>query len=266
MRCVKTSLLLVLGLVSVLPAAARADDDHTPDEASAQVQKYVDARVKKDGVFRFKDAQADAQLELVPEQINVARGIHAYGFFVCMQFHTRADAKKPYDIDFWLKEDSLDVVDVRLHKAPKREGDKWALVTRNPLLWWWIPASEHPGDFEEKRGWQIEAAINGYIAKNTRDGVLTVKDDKTGEQRPLNFVEIHRPMRKMEGKGYFACTDFREHKSANKYYDVDFWLADKNGTLEVTEVRIHKEPKQQDGVWIQVPRYQFEKGKAKDIP
>jgi hypothetical protein len=73
-------------------------------------------------------------------------------------------------------------------------------------------------------------------------------------------------MRKMEGKGYFACTDFREHRSSNKYYDLDFWLADKNGTLEVTEVRIHKEPKQQDGVWIQVPRYSFEKGKAKEIP
>jgi len=73
-------------------------------------------------------------------------------------------------------------------------------------------------------------------------------------------------MRKMEGKGYFACTDFREHSSSNKYYDLDFWLVDKNGTLEVTEVRIHKEPKQTDGVWIQVPRYSFEKGKTKDLP
>ncbi len=266
MSCMKRSGLLALAIVSLLPVAGWADEEHTPDDASATVQKYLDARVKKEGVFRFKDAQADAQLELVQEQIRVARGIHGYGFFVCVEFHAKADAKKPYDIDFWLKEDSLEIVDTRIHKAPKRDGDKWTLVTRNPLLWWWIPASEHPGEFEEKRGWQIEAAINGYIAKQAKDGVFTLKDDKTGEQRTLNFVEIHRPMRKMEGKGYFACTDFREHRSSNKYYDLDFWLADKNGTLEVTEVRIHKEPKQEDGVWIQVPRYSFEKGKSKELP
>ena len=267
MSCVKTSALLALCIVSLLPVTGWADEEHTPDDASAVVQKYLDAKVKKEGgVFRFKDAQADAQLELVKDEIRVSRGIHGYGFFVCVEFHAKADAKKPYDIDFWLKEDSLEIVDARIHKAPKREGDKWILVTRNPLLWWWIPASEHPGEFEEKRGWQIEAAINGYIAKTAKDGVFTLKDDKTGEQRTLNFVEIHRPMRKMEGKGYFACTDFRENRSSNKYYDLDFWLTEKNGTLEVTEVRIHKEPKQEDGVWIQVPRYSFEKGKAKDIP
>jgi hypothetical protein len=40
----------------------------------------------------------------------------------------------------------------------------------------------------------------------------------------------------------------------------------KSGTLEVTEVRIHQEPKQEDGVWVQMPRYSFENGKAKQIP
>ncbi|MGH9885626.1 MAG: hypothetical protein ACREBE_08865, partial [bacterium] len=141
MRPVKTTVLLALGLVSLLPVAAWADDEHTPDDASAVVQKYLDARVKKDGVFKFRDVQADVPLDLVQEQIRVSRGIHGYGFFVCVQFHTKADAKKPYDVDFWLKEDSLDIVDARIHKAPRRDGDKWTLVTRNPLLWWWIPAS-----------------------------------------------------------------------------------------------------------------------------
>src|ERR1044071_4025783 len=121
MSCVKTSVLLALAIVSLLPATGWADEEHTPDDASAVVQKYLAARVKKEGAFRFKDAQADAQLELVQDEIRVARGIHGYGFFVCVQFHTKADAKKPYDIDFWLKEDSLDIVDVRIHKAPKRD-------------------------------------------------------------------------------------------------------------------------------------------------
>src|SRR5262249_44797829 len=128
MWSMKRTVLLALGILSLLPVSARAGDDHTPDEASAGVRKNLDSGVKKDGVYRFKDAQADAQLELVEEQIRVARGIHGYGFFVCVQFHTKADAKKPYDIDFWLKEDSLDIVDARVHKAAKRDGDKWTLV------------------------------------------------------------------------------------------------------------------------------------------
>src|SRR5215510_8743228 len=85
MSCVKTSVLLALGIVSLLPVTAWADEEHTPDDASAVVQKYLDAKVKKEGVYRFKDAQADAQLELVKEEIRVSRGIHGYGFFVCVQ-------------------------------------------------------------------------------------------------------------------------------------------------------------------------------------
>ena len=33
----------------------------------------------------------------------------------------------------------------------------------------------------------------------------------------------------------------------------------------MTEARIHKEPKNEDGVWVQVPRYNFEKEKVKDL-
>jgi len=259
------SALGALGVVALLAVPARAEE-HTPDEASAAVQKYIDAKVKKEGAFRFKDAQANAQLELVQDQIRVARGINGYGLFVCVEFHARSDSKKQYDIDFWLNEDTLQLVDIRIHKGPKRDGDHWTLFTRSPLLWWWIPATEHPGEFEEKRGWQLESAVNRYVAAKAKDGVFKLRDDKTGAQRSLDFVQIHRPLRKMEGKGYFACTDFREHGTSNKYYDVDFWLVEKNGVLQVTEVRIHKEPKQVDGVWIQVPRYNFAKGKVKEIP
>jgi hypothetical protein len=260
-----TSAVGTLAIVSLLAVPARAEE-RTPDEASAAVQKYIDAKVKKEGTFRFKDAQASAQLDLVQDQIRVARGIHGYGLFVCVEFHARSDAKKQYDIDFWLNEDTLQLLDIRIHKAPRRDGDGWVLATRSPLLWWWIPATEHPGEFEEKRGWQLESAVHRYITAKARDGVFKLKDDKTGAQRSLDFVQIHRPLRKMEGKGYFACTDFREHGTSDRYYDVDFWLVEKNGVLEVTDIRIHKEPKQQDGVWIQVPRYNFEKGKVKEIP
>lgn len=39
MSDVKRSGLLVLGIVCLLPVAGRADDEHTPDDASAAVQK-----------------------------------------------------------------------------------------------------------------------------------------------------------------------------------------------------------------------------------
>ena len=71
--------------------------------------------------------------------------------------------------------------------------------------------------------------------------------------------------RRIEGGSYFACTDFREHGSKEKFYDIDFWLAEKDGQLEVTQARVHKEPKNEDGVWVQVPRYSFENEKVKDL-
>jgi hypothetical protein len=57
---------------------------------------------------------------------------------------------------------------------------------------------------------------------------------------------------------YFACTDFRKAGSKDEYYDVDFWLEDKGGKLKVTEVKIHKVPVQEDGVWTQKSRYTFD--------
>ena len=258
--------LVVCGLL--MAASSRADEeDFSQEDAKSAVQAYIDARVQRDGAFRYQDQQAEALLELQLDNIRLVRHIHGYGYFVDVDFHAKGEATKPYDLDFWLKPagKKLEVVDVRIHKAPKREGDGWKLVTRSPIPWWWIPATEHPGETEEKKSWQVESAVNEYVAANAKDGVLVLKDDKTGETRTLDFVEIHRPLRRIEGGSYFACTDFREHGSKDKFYDIDFWLTEKDGQLAVTEARIHKEPKNVDGVWVQVPRYTFEKEKVKDL-
>jgi hypothetical protein len=114
-----------------------------------------------------------------------------------------ASSGSPTIPDLWLKPSgaTLEVVDVRVHKAPKRYGDAWKLVTRNPIVWWWIPATEHPGETEEKRGWQVESAVHEHIARAVKDGVLLFKDGKTGRELALEFVEIHKPLRRMEGEG-----------------------------------------------------------------
>ena len=264
----KKSFLFLAACGLLMAGSSRADEEFSQEDASAAVQAHIDAKVRQDGSFRLKDQQADALLELEQDRIRLVRSIHGYGHFVSVDFHVKGEPTKPYDIDFWLKPEGgrLQIVDVRIHKAPKREGGAWKLVSRNPLPWWWIPATEHPGETEEKKGWQVESALNEYVAGKIKDGVFALKDDKTGDERALEFVEIHRPLRKMEGQGYFACTDFREHGSKDKFYDIDFWLVEKDGKLEVTEARIHKEPKCEDGVCAQVPRYSFDKDKVKDVP
>lgn len=255
-------LLVACGL---LVAGSSADEEFSQADVRAAVQAYVDAKVRQEGTFRYKDQQVDAVLDLEQDGIRMVRRIHGYGYFVDVDFHVKGEPVKPYDLDFWLKEGKLEIVDVRIHKAPKRDGESWKLVTRNPVPWWWIPATEHPGETEEKKSWQVESAVNEYVASKAKDGVLVLQDEKTGEQRTLDFVEIHRPLRRIEGGSYFACSDFREHGSTDKFYDIDFWLVDKDGKLEVTEARIHKEPKNEDGVWVQVPRYSFDKEKVLDL-
>ena len=261
----RTEAAVLFVACGVLLAGSSGAEDPSPQDASAAVQAYIDAKVREEGTFRYKDQQADALLELEQDRIGNIRHIHGYGYFVDVDFHAKGEPAKLYDLDFWLREGKLEIVDVRIHKAPKRDGDAWKLVTRNPIPWWWIPATEHPGETEEKKSWQVESAVNEYVASKAKDGVLVLKDDKTCEQRSLDFVEIHRPLRRIEGGSYFACSDFREHDSKDKFYDIDLWLTEKDGKLEVTEVKIHKEPKCEDGVCEQVPRYSFEKDKVKDL-
>ncbi|MGA8435747.1 MAG: hypothetical protein WB713_13355, partial [Methyloceanibacter sp.] len=172
------------------------------------------------------------------------------------------EPKKQYAIDFWFKPEGQDLklMDIRVQKGPKQEGDSWVMITRSPQAWWWLPAGEHPGDMEVTRAWQVMSAIHGYIATHKdKDGNLEIKDDKTGETLPLEFVEIHQPVRHLKKEGeYFACTDFRKPGSQDEYYDIDFWVNQKTGKLQVDNVKVHKVPVQEDGVWTQVPRYTFD--------
>jgi hypothetical protein len=134
------------------------------------------------------------------------------------------------------------------------------MVTRLPVAWWWLPVQEHPGDMEVRRAWHVMSAIHNYIAENKDEsGNLVVKDDKTGESIPLEFIEMHQPVRHLKKDGqYFACTDFRKPGSKDEYYDIDFWVDDKDGKLKVANVKMHKVPVQEDGIWTQEPRYTFE--------
>jgi YHS domain-containing protein len=242
-------------------AASGKAKDFTEDDVNAAVKQVVDAR-SKDGTFVFRDPKLNADLNLVFESIKSVRGMTGYGWFANTIFHDKDEPKKQYAIDFWFKPEGQDLtlMDIRVQKGPKQDGDSWYMVTRLPIAWWWLPVQEHPGDMEITRAWQVMGAIHSYIATHKdASGDLEVKDGKTGDTVPLEFVEIHQPVRHVKKDGqYFVCTDFRKPGSQDEYYDIDFWVDQKSGKLEVKDVKMHKVPVLEDGIWTQVPRYTFD--------
>ena len=121
-------------------------------------------------------------------------------------------------------------------------------------------AEHSSGKVEAFTAEQIKGAMSQYIMEKTKEGggVFKMHDDKTGQDLALEFVKIHDPVRKIEGKGYFACTDFRLQGEPQKVYDLDFWLNPQDNKLVVTKTTIHKEPKQVGNVCVKMPRYTFE--------
>jgi hypothetical protein len=252
---------LSLGTAGFAEAADYPDFDDA--SVTARTEEVIKER-SQNGAFVFHDPRLNQDLNLVYEKMRVIRGMKGYGWFANAIFHDKDDPRKQYALDFWFKPqregDSLDLIDIRVQKGPKRDGDGYIMITRLPVAWWWLPVQEHPGDMEVVRAWHVMSAIHNYIAENkNEDGTLELKDEKTGETIPLEFVEMHQPVRYLKKDGhYFACTDFRRKGSKDEYYDVDFWVDEKTGRLNVSDVRIHKVPVNEDGIWIQVPRYTFE--------
>ena len=151
---------IAVAFCCALPVLALAKDFTETDVKQAVDQ--VIAERSKDGAFVFHDPKLDADLNLVFEQVKVVRGMEGYGWFANVIFHDKDEPKKQYAIDFWFKpEDTgLKLMDIRVQKGPKQEGDGWIMVTRLPVAWWWLPVQEHPGDMEVTRAWQVMSAIH----------------------------------------------------------------------------------------------------------
>jgi hypothetical protein len=116
---------------------------------------------------------------------------------------------------------------------------------------------------------EVKAAVARHVDAQQREGggVYRLKDDLTGEQLDLEFVDIgvvgsealwkiHDAARHVNGSGYFACTHFHPVGApGEKLYDIDFRVARRDGMLEVIEASIHKEPRLEGGKWVRVERY-----------
>jgi hypothetical protein len=141
----------------------------------------------------------------------------------------------------------------------QQEG-KWVTTARMPIPWWWIPASEHPGHVAQKRSWEVMSAVeqNALTTSLKDGGVFKLKDDKTGKQLDLQFIDTHQPIRQLDDNGhFFACTDFRAAGTKDQIYDIDFWISEKDGKMSVDQVKVHKVPELKNGQWVQIERYSW---------
>lgn len=258
-----TAIAVAFCLMLAVPVLAADYPDFDDASVTARTEEIIKER-SKDGAFVFHDPKLNEDLNLVYEKIRVIRGMKGYGWFANAIFHDKDEPKKQYALDFWFKpqpdSDELQLIDIRVQKGPKRDGDGYIMITRLPVAWWWLPVQEHPGDMEVVRAWHVMSAIHNYIVEHkNEEGALELENPKTGEMIPLEFVEMHQPIRYLKKDGeYFACTDFRKAGSKDEYYDVDFWVDEKTGRLKVSDVKIHKIPVQEDGIWTQEDLYTFE--------
>lgn len=234
----------------------------TSDDAQTYVDGLIKAQAAKNGgVFVVDDPVTNTSVPLIYENVDFTRTLDGYGFFPDVIFHAKGNADAKYLVDFWVAPQGgkLGVLETRIYETPEKDGDTWTMVQRQPKPWWWIPASEHPGQTEQKRSWEIMSAIDGYIQTTAQNGILTLKDDKTGQEIPLKFVDVHQPVRRLKVNGqYFACTDFRKAGTTDQFYDIDFWLDTKTGKMSVTNVKVHKVPFLINGSYVQIPRYNFD--------
>ena len=95
----------------------------------------------------------------------------------------------------------------------------------------------------------------GGRSADCRRGVKHVFPGYPGGPDPL--LQVHDPVRQMDGNVYFACTDFHPVGEENRVYDIDFWLRPVNGELTVFRTKVHKEPRQSLFGWYKHPRYTF---------
>ncbi|HLH10895.1 MAG TPA: hypothetical protein VKV77_03325 [Methylovirgula sp.] len=237
-------------------------DKFSSDDAQAYVDKLIkDEAAKNGGVYIFQDAVTDTSIPLIYDGVDFTRTLDGYGYFPDVNFHVKGDDQQKYLIDFWVAplKGQLTVLESRIYEAPTKEGNSWTMEQRQPKPWWWIPASEHPGQTEQKRSWEVMSAIDAYIQTAAKDGVLTLKDDKTGEEVPLRFIDVHQPVRRLKDNGrFFACTDFRKAGTKDQFYDIDFWIDTKSGKMSVSDVKVHKVPMLMNGSYVQMPRYHFD--------
>lgn len=219
-------------LLVAMGGAAAGGKEFTDDEVSAAAKAAIAER-SKDGVLQFDDARSGDRLELVPEDVRIVRGLKGFGWFPNVAFHDKAEPKKKYTLDLWLKLEGEDLrlVDVRVHKVPRADGAGWMSVTRPPLAWWWLPTIERASAVAAMPAWKVMGSIHAQLAKDAK-GTIPIAV-AAGEGLPsLQFVDVEQPVGRSKTDGrYFACALLRKFGSEAGFYSTTYWLDGKTNLV-----------------------------------
>ncbi len=129
---------------SNVESTEKAMQDFTSSDAETLVKAVIADKVKaNNGIFPFDDPLNGEHLKLSYDDVDFTRTIDGYGFFPDVKFHDSQDAKKKYLIDFWVVPEGgkLLVQETRIYKEPLKVEGNWTTMARQPVPWWWIPAS-----------------------------------------------------------------------------------------------------------------------------
>ena len=222
-------IVLSTGPLAMAAVAATASPKALTDEdVTAAVRDVIAAR-STDGVFPFTDPRTGDRLDLVLDDVRLVRGLPVYGWFPNVVFHDMAEPAKKYALDFWLKPDGdrLELMHVRIHKVPKRDGSSWMSITRAPLAWWWLPTMERASAVAGMPAWQVMGAIHLHIAEEENNGTIALSD-AGGAPLSAALVDILQPVGRSKADGrYFACAEFCKLGTEPAFYSTAYWLDQK---------------------------------------
>jgi len=223
--------LAVSAMLAAATVASAAAKELSEEDVTAALMAHIVAHTR-DGAFAFVDPLTGEQPALVFDGVRVVRGLPGYGWFPNVNFHDAKTPAKKYALDFWLLPDdddgALKPIDVRIHKAPQRDGDGWMSITRRPMAWWWLPTIERASAVAGKPAWHVLGDIHMHIAK-MRKGEAVVLPDETGAELSLQLIDVEQPVGRSKTDGrYFACALLRKPGSEPaEFYSAAYWLDDK---------------------------------------
>ncbi|MCA9398678.1 MAG: hypothetical protein KC618_02930 [Candidatus Omnitrophica bacterium] len=86
----------------------------------------------------------------------------------------------------------------------------------------------------------IRNAMKAFVEAQTQKtgGNFEVIDPDTNKKRRLQMIRVHERVGKT-GDYYYSCADFKD-VDTGEMLDLDLDVADKNGQLQVADVRLHK--------------------------
>jgi YHS domain-containing protein len=100
----------------------------------------------------------------------------------------------------------------------------------------------------------VKDLINSKLKAN--NGIFPLDDPRNGDHLKLSDDDVNFT-RTLDGYGFFPDVKFHDSQDAQKKYLIDFWVSDKDGTMTISQTKVHKVPELKSGQWIQVPRYEW---------